>query len=216
MMRPAISFLLGVSLSFIPSNSFAQVPVNDAQRTEKETSTAVCMKRARTFKQSALSPTRNIHASMTVGNDTGGIRAVSGADLLGVPLSGSSVGGHDFAVLLQIANTVQAIKTKNVGQAVNALAAIAATIAQNASSLSQQSNTIGTAASIKGAFEQNAITRLSNAQLWNQATEATSMTTLLRNQRLLDLATTASATAKAATYDLSRMTLTGPSRQEGE
>ena len=40
----------------VVSPAAAQVPVNDAARTTQETNTAVCMERARTFKQSSMAP----------------------------------------------------------------------------------------------------------------------------------------------------------------
>ncbi|ENN83822.1 hypothetical protein RHSP_41281 (plasmid) [Rhizobium freirei PRF 81] len=213
--RHPLIVLVGASLLLAPAPSFAEVPVNDAQRQKAETNTAVCMQRARTFKQRSVAPTQNIHGSVTIQSDTGGIRSVNGQTVIGKPLSGTTIGGNDFALLLGVANTVQAIKTKNVGQAVASLAAVAAAISANSTSLTTQSATIGQAMTIKGAFEQNAITRLTNAQVWNQAIQAVSTANQLRNQRLLDLTAAASATAKVMTYDPSKVTLTNPEHQEG-
>lgn len=214
-MRFPLVALVGGSLLLVPVVSPAQVPVNDARRESTETNTAVCMQRARTFKQGTIAPTRNIHGSVTVKGDTGGIRSASGQSVIGATLSGSMIGGNDFALLLAAANTVQAIKTKNVGQAAAALAAVAAAISANSTSLSAQSGTIGTATTIKGAFEQNVVTRLTNAQVWNQAIQAVATTNQLRNQKLLDLAAAASATAKAMAYDPTNVTLTEPEHPEG-
>ena len=213
-MRFPLIALVGGSLLLVPVSSFAQVPVTDASREKTETNTAVCMERARTFKQGTVAPTHNIHSSVTIKGDTGGITSASGQSVIGATLSGSMIGGNDFALLLATANTVQAIKTKNVGQAVAALAAVAAAISANSTSLSAQSGTIGMATTIKGAFEQNAVTRLTNAQVWNQAIQAVATTNQLRNQRLLDLAAAASATAKAMAYDPSKVTLTNPEHPE--
>jgi hypothetical protein len=204
-----------VSSLVVPVQSFAQVPVTDAQREKTETNTAVCMVRARTFKQGTVAPTKNIHGSVTMKSDTGGIRSVTGQTVIGQLMTGTKIGGDDFALLLAAAHTVQAIKTKNVGQAVASLAAVAAAISANSMSLETQSGTIGQATTIKGAFEQNAVTRLTNAQVWNQATQAVGTANQLRNQRLLDLAAAASATAKVMTYDPSKVTLTNPEHQEG-
>ncbi|UWU26033.1 hypothetical protein N2601_32415 (plasmid) [Rhizobium sp. CB3060] len=214
-MRLALTVLVGASLLLAPRPSFAQVPVNDAQRAKSETNTAVCMQRARTFKQGSVTPTKNIHGSVTVQSDTGGIRSVSGQSVIGKALTGTTIGGNDFALLLGAANTIQAIKTKNVGQAVASLAAVAAAISANSTSLSTQSSAIGQATTIKGAFEQNAVTRLTHAQVWNQAIQAVAAANQLRNQRLLDLAAAASATSKVMTYDPSKVTLTNPQHQEG-
>lgn len=199
---------------FAPAIGSAQVPVNDAKRTVSETNTAVCMRRARTFKQSTVAPTRDIHGSVTGSNDTGGMRAVAGGNVFGAALSGSTIGGSDFAVLMGIANTVQAIKAKNARQAISALASVAAAVAANSSSLSTQMASIGQAKALKGAFEQNGIARLGNAQIWNQAIQAVSTTVQLRNQRLLDITAAASATAKTGAYDPSQTTLTGPEHKE--
>ncbi|TCR74056.1 hypothetical protein [Rhizobium sp. BK376] len=214
-MRLPLTALVGASLLLAPAPSFAQVPVTDAQREKSETNTAFCMQRARTFKQGSVAPTKNIHGSVTIQSDTGGIRSVTGQTVTGQPLSGTTIGGSDFALLLGAANTIQAIKTKNVGQAVASLAAVAAAISANSTSFSTQSGTIGQATTIKGAFEQNAVTRLTNAQVWNQAIQAVGAANQLRNQRLLDLTAAASATAKVMTYDPSKVTLTSPQNQEG-
>ncbi|MDP9573835.1 UNVERIFIED_ORG: stage V sporulation protein SpoVS [Agrobacterium larrymoorei] len=209
----ALSFVVTL-LSLAATPAFAQVPVNDAERTGTETNTAVCMRRARTFKQSTVSPTRDIHGSVTGSNDTGGMRAVAGGTVVGAPLSGSTISGNDFAVLMAVASTVQAIKSKNVGQAISALAAVASAISANGQTLSAQSQTIGQANTLKGAFEQNGITRLTNAQIWNQAIQAISTTVQLRNQRLLDMSAAASATAKTGAYDPSKTMLTEPEHKE--
>lgn len=214
-MRLCLSAFVAATLFLSPALSFAQVPVTDAKREKTETNTAVCMLRARTFKQGSVAPTKNIHGSVTIQSDLGGIRSANGQTVIGQALTGTTIGGNDFAVLLSVANTVQAIKTKNVGQAVASLAAVAAAITANTTSLSTQSATIGQASTIKGAFEQNAVTRLSNAQVWNQAIQAVSTANQLRNQRLLDLSAADSATAKVMTYDPSKVTLTNPEHQEG-
>jgi hypothetical protein len=140
---------------------------------------------------------------------------VTGQTVIGKALTGTTIGGNDFALLLGVANTVQAIKTKNVGQAVASLAAVAAAVSANSTSLTTQSGMIGQATTIKGAFEQNAVTRLTNAQVWNQAIQAVSTANQLRNQRLLDLSAADSATAKVMTYDPSKVTLTNPEHQQG-
>ena len=214
-LRLSLTVFFGVSLLLAPLQSYAQVPVNDAKREESETNTAVCMQRARTFKQGTVAPTKSMHDSVTIKSDTGGIRSVTGQTVIGQAPSGTTIGGIDFALLLGVANTVQAIKTKNVGQTVASLAAVAAAISANSTSLSIQSGTIGTATTIKGAMEQNAVTRLTNAQVWNQAIQAVATGNQLRNQHLLDLSAAASATAKAMTYDPSKVTLTNPANLEG-
>ncbi|OLP55792.1 hypothetical protein BJF92_09165 [Rhizobium rhizosphaerae] len=202
--------------AFAPAIGSAQVPVNDAKRTVSETNTAICMRRARTFKQSTVAPTRDIRASMTGNNDAARMPGVSGQNVFGAALSGSTIGGDDFAVLMGIANTVQAIKAKNAGQAISALASVAAAVAANSSSLSTQTETVGGANTLKGAFEQNGIARLSEAQIWNQAIQAVSTTVQLRNQRLLDVTAAASATAKTGAYDPSQTTFTGPGKHKGQ
>src|SRR5262245_50078598 len=77
-MRLPLTVLVGASLLLAPVSSFAEVPVADAQREGSETNTAVCMQRARTFKQGSVAPTKNIHGSVTIQSDTGGIRSVTG------------------------------------------------------------------------------------------------------------------------------------------
>jgi len=217
MNRHFLSICVVTAFCVLPvTTGLAQVPVNDAKRTVSETNTAVCMRRARTFKQSTVAPTRDIRASMTGDNDAGGMQAMSGDNVLGAVRSDSTISGSDFAVLMAVANTVQAIKTKNAGQAISALASVAAAVAANSSSLSSQTATVGQANTLKGAFEQNGIARLSNTQIWNQAIQAVSTTVRLRNQRLLDMTAAASATAMAGAYDPSKTRLTEPTKKEGQ
>lgn len=203
-----------IAMLFLPAPCLAQVPVTDAKREKSETETAACMERARTFKQNSVTPTKNIHGSITGQGDTGGIRTVSGQSISGSPFTGTWIGGVDFALLLGIAGTIKAIKTKNVGQTMASLAAVAAVIAANSQTLSTQSTLIGTSTTAKGAFEQNTTIRLSNAQVWNQAIEAVTTTNQLRTQRLLDLSAAASAATKAMTYDPQKVTLTAPQQKE--
>ncbi|MDE1992300.1 MAG: hypothetical protein KGI75_07330 [Rhizobiaceae bacterium] len=212
--RFALPILMGASL-LAPAPAMAQVPVADAQREQAETNTAVCMQRARTFKQGSVAPTKNINGSVTLQGDTGGIRSVTGQTVTGQAFSGTMIGGNDFALLLGVASSIQAIKTKNVGQAAASLAAVATALSSNSTSLSTQSGSIGTAATIKGAFEQDAVARLSNAQVWNQVIQAVGAANQLRNQRILDLSAADSAIAKVMTYDPSKVILTNPQQQQG-
>ncbi|NTA59807.1 hypothetical protein G6L32_14285 [Agrobacterium tumefaciens] len=151
------------------------------------------MKRARTFKQASVAPTQGVHSSFTTKNDLGGMNGVSGQSVLGGALSGSSIGGSDFQILMAVANGIEAMRTKNIGQAVNSLAAVAAAIQSNTTTLNTQSATIGTATTQQGAFDQNTMTRLSTAQIWNQAIQAMSNRNAMRNQKLLDQAAAESA-----------------------
>lgn len=171
----------------------AQVPTNDAQRTDTETRTKVCMKRARTFKQASVAPTQGVHSSVTSKNDLGGMGGVSGQSVLGGAMSGSVIGGSDFKILMAVASGIEAMRTKNIGQAVNSLAAVAAAIQSNTTTLNTQSTTIGTATTQQGAFDQNTMTRLSTAQIWNQALQAITSRNAMRNQKLLDQAAAESA-----------------------
>lgn len=212
--RLQITVIIAAILS--PATSFAQVPVTDAKREKSETDTAACMERARTFKQNTITPTKGVHSSVTGQGDIAGIRSVTGQSVSGSPFSGTLIGGGDFAILMGIAGAISAIKSKNVGQTVASLAAVAAAIAANSQALSAQSAAIGASTTTKGAFEQNAMIRLSNAQIWNQALEAVSTTNHLRAQRLLDLAAAASAATKAMTYDPQKVTLIAPQQKEGK
>lgn len=184
-----------------PAPALAQVPVNDAARTTQETNTAICMQRARTFKQSSVAPSRGVTTSVTSKEDLAGIQQVVGATISGSPLSGTSIANSDLSVLLTIGQSVQALKTKNVGQVVSALAAVAAAINANTSTLKNQATAIGTANSLQGAFDQNTTARLSGAQIWNQAIQAATTTAQMRNQRLIDQAAAESAAMKVVTYD---------------
>lgn len=191
----------------------AQVPVNDGARETKETNTAVCMQRARTFKQSSVSPSRGVTASVTTQGELAGMQQVGGAAVFGSALTGTSVANHDLAILLAVGKSVQAIKTKNAGQVVSALAAVAAAIQANTNTLNAQSTAIGTANSLQGAFDQNTAARLSNTQVWNQAIQAVTTMVQMRNQRLIDAAAAESATAKTMTYDPSKASFVGTAQE---
>lgn len=190
--------------------SMAQVPVNDADRTDTETRTKVCMQRARTFKQASVSPTRGVTTSVSTRGDLAGMGGVSGQSVLGQALSGTRVGGNDFQILMAVANSVTSLKTKNVGQTVSALAAVAAAISANTTTLKTQSTAIGTTNSIQGSFDQNAMIRLSSAQIWNQAIQAVTTANSIRNQKLLDGAADASATSTFMSFDTSKSSLVNP------
>jgi predicted nucleotidyltransferase len=191
------------------SPAAAQVPVNDAARTKEETNTAVCTQRARTFKQSSVAPSRGVTSSVTTKADLAGIQQVNGATVFGSPLSGTTIANSDLSILLAVGQSVQALKTKNVGQVMNALAAVAAAINANTSTLKSQQGAIGTANSLQGAFDQNTAARLSGAQIWNQAIQAVTTTVRLRNQRLVDQAAADSAAAKVMTYDPGSVSFVG-------
>ena len=201
--------LVPLATAFAVSPAVAQVPVNDAARTKEETNTAVCMQRARTFKQSSVAPSRGVTTSATTKGDLAGIQQVNGAAVIGSPLSGTSIANSDLSILLAMGQSVQALKTKNVGQVVSALAAVAAAINANTSTLKSQQSAIGSANSLQGAFDQNTAARLSGAQIWNQAIQAATTTVRLRNQRLADEAAAESAATKVMTYDPGSVSFVG-------
>ncbi|WP_349963404.1 hypothetical protein [Rhizobium sp. ZPR3] len=194
----SLVLVAGISIA-LPAQ--AEVPVNDAARTAKETNTAACMQRARTYKQSTVAPSRGVTTSFSTQGDLADVGQVSGASVSGSPLSGTTIGNSDLAILLAVGQGVAALKTKNVGQAVNALAAVAAAISSNRSTLKTQQNAIGTANSLQGAFDQNSTVRLSGAEIWNQAIGAVNTTVQMRNQRLIDAAAAESAATSVMTYD---------------
>ncbi|MGZ2402951.1 hypothetical protein [Rhizobium ruizarguesonis] len=204
----ALCLVLLVTASAV-SPAAAQVPVNDAARTKEETNTAVCMQRARTFKQSSVAPSRAVTSSVTTKADLAGMQQVSGAAVSGSPLSGTSIANSDLSILLAVGQSVQALKTRNVDHVVSALAAVAAAISANTSTLKSQANAIGSANSLQGAFDQNTAARLSGAQIWNQAIQAVTTTVRLRNQRLVDQAAAESAAAKVMTYDPGSISFVG-------
>lgn len=191
------------------SPALAQVPVNDAARTTKETNTAACMQRARTFKQSSVTPSRGVTTSVTSKGDLAGMQQVNGVVISGSTLSGTSIANSDLSILLAVGQSVQALKTKNAGQVVSALAAVAAAISANTSTLKNQATMIGTANSLQGAFDQNTAARLSGAQIWNQTIQAVTTTTQIRNQRLVDQAAAESAATKVMTYDPGSVSFVG-------
>ena len=204
----SLTLVAGISIAWAAQ---AEVPVNDASRTTKETNIAACMQRARTYKQSTVAPSRGVTTSFSTQGDLAGVGQVNGASVSGSPLSGTTIGNNDFAILLAVGQVtanagafvarVTALKTKNAGQAVNALAAVAAAISSNASTLKSQQTAIGTANSLQGAMDQNSAVRLSGAQIWNQAIGAVNTTVQMRNQRLIDAAAAESAATRVMTYD---------------
>jgi hypothetical protein len=199
---PAIPMSLSLLIAASAvSPALAQVPVNDAARATQETNTAICMQRARTFKQSSVTPSRGVTTSVKAKGDLAGIEQVNGASVSGSPFSGTSIANSDLSILLAAAQSAQALKTKNIGQVVNALAAVAVAINANTSTLKTQAIAIGTANSLQGAFDQNTTARLSGAQIWNQAIQAVTTTVQMRNQRLIDQAAAESAAMKVMTYD---------------
>ncbi|NTI52830.1 hypothetical protein G6L94_31385 [Agrobacterium rhizogenes] len=167
------------------------------------------MQRARTFKQSSVTPSRGVTTSVTSKGDLAGIKQVSGAGISGSPFSGTSIANSDLSILLAVGQSVQALKTKNTGQVVSALAAVAAAISANRSTLKNQATAIGTANSLQGAFDQNTAARLSGAQIWNQTIQAVTTTVQLRNQRLVDQAAAESAATKVMTYDPGSVSFVG-------
>ncbi|SOC81781.1 hypothetical protein SAMN05421890_0161 [Ensifer adhaerens] len=118
-----LALLLGTVIVVAPAA--AQVPVNDAARTDTETRTRVCMTRARTFKQASVSPSRGVTVSVTSSHDTAGIAVVSGQSVFGATFSGTTIAGSEFQVIAAVVGSIAAIKTDNVGQVLNSLAAVA-------------------------------------------------------------------------------------------
>ena len=124
-----LALLLGTVIVVAPAA--AQVPVNDAARTDTETRTRVCMTRARTFKQASVSPSRGVTVSVTSSHDTAGIAVVSGQSVFGATFSGTTIAGSEFQVIAAVVGSIAAIKTDNVGQVLNSLAAVASATRAN-------------------------------------------------------------------------------------
>ncbi len=207
----SLALAAGISIAWTAQ---AEVPVNDAARTSKETNTAVCMQRARTYKQSTVAPSRGVTTSFSTQRDLAGVGQVSGASVSGSPLSGTTIGNSDLAILLA-ARGIASLKTKNAGQVFNALAAVAAAISSNASTLKRQQNAIGASSSLQGAFDQNSAVRLSGTQIWNQAIGAVNTTVQLRNQRLIDAAAAESAATRIMTYDPAKASFVNDDKPSG-
>ena len=209
MILPMMAAGLVAGLSF---PALAQVPTNDAQRTGEEMSARVCMERARTYRQRTEAPTNGVRGSVA---DTGGGGALaqSGVDnVIGNASSGSSVGGVDLAAIVADIGGVASLKASNAGQVGNALGAVGAAIEQNKNGLARQGQAIGSVNSIQGAFDQNASGRLSEANIWGQAVQSGTTRLQLQNQRLLDQAAAASATANIMDYDPSKVRLVDDSK----
>lgn len=208
----SLVLVAGISIAWTAK---AQVPVDDDARTAKETNTAVCVQRARTYKQSTVAPSRGVTTSVSTKGDLAGVGQVNGASVSGSPLSGTTIGNNDLAILLAVAQGIPALKTKNAGQVVNALAAVAAAISSNASTLKSQQNAIGTSNSLQGAMDQNSAVRLSGAQIWNQAIGAVNTTVQMRNQRLIDAAAAESAATRVMTYDPAKASFVNDNKSSG-
>jgi hypothetical protein len=182
-----------LTLATAPAPVMAQVPVNDAARTDTETRTKVCMTRARSFKQATVSPTDGVKTSMTATGDVGGMSGVSGQSVMGSLFNGTTIAGNDFQILGAIASGIEALKTNNAGQVLNSLAAVAAALSANRSALQAQSAAIGASTTQKGALDQNTMARIAASQVWNQAIEAVNTRNSMRNQKILDQAADESA-----------------------
>ena len=187
--------------------AMAQVPVNDSERTKREAETRTCMERARTYKQRAEAPTKDVQGSVahpggtSTASGAGSLAQAGGGNVMGGALSGTSVGGVDLAGIMAVAGGVAALKSENAGQAVNAMSAVSAAIAANKNGLATQGQANGSVNSIQGAFDQNSSDRLSEASVWGQAVQSGTTTLQLRNQQLLDQTVAASATSNIMDYD---------------
>ena len=193
MTRLNAAIVCALTLATAPAPVMAQVPVNDAARTDTETRTKVCMTRARTFKQATVSPTDGVKTSMTATGDLGSMGGVSGQSVLGSMFNGTTIAGNDFQILGAIASGIEALKTNNAGQVLNSLAAVAAALSANRSALQAQSAAIGASTTQKGALDQNTMARIAASQVWNQAIEAVNTRNSMRNQKILDQAADESA-----------------------
>ncbi|PSH63329.1 hypothetical protein CU102_23985 [Phyllobacterium brassicacearum] len=182
----------------------AQVPTNDAERTGNETSTRVCMERARTYKQRSEAPTNGVRGSFADQGGGGSLSQSGGGNVMGGALSGTTVGGVDLAGIMA---GVAALKSNNAGQVTGALSAVSAAIEQTRQGLVSQGQAIGSVNSIQGAFDQNSSGRLSEASLWGQTVQSGTTRVQLQNQQLLDQAAAASAAANIMDYDKSKVRL---------
>lgn len=188
--------MIALLLASLAGNSaIAQVPVNDAERTIKETETRTCIQRARTYKQRAEAPTNGIRGSVAGAGESGGQRA-GGVSIGGGAFSGTTIGGIDLSALMMVAGAASALKAKNAGEVFNAIAATQAAIQSNQALIAGQGSQIGSATSIQGAFDQNSGTRLSGSSLWGQAVEGGNTTVKIRNQQLMDEAAAQSRAAR--------------------
>lgn len=193
MTRLNAAIVCALTLATAPAPVMAQVPVNDAARTDTETRTKVCMTRARTFKQATVSPTDGVKTSMTATGDLGSMGGVSGQSVLGSMFNGTTIAGNDFQILGAIASGIEALKTNNAGQVLNSLAAVAAALSANRTALEAQSAAIGASTTQKGALDQNTMARIAASQVWNQTIEAVNTRNSMHNQKILDQAANESA-----------------------
>lgn len=182
-----------LTIATAPAPVMAQVPVNDAARTDTETRTKVCMTRARTFKQATVSTTEGVKTSMTSTDDVGGMSGVSGQSVMGYLFNGTTIAGNDFQILGAIASGIEALKTNNAGQVLNSLAVVAAALSANRTALEAQSAAIGASTTQKGALDQNTMARIAASQVWNQTIEAVNTRNSMHNQKILDQAANESA-----------------------
>nr|WP_181377332.1 hypothetical protein [Ochrobactrum sp. LM19]AJW30001.1 hypothetical protein pLM19O2_p56 [Ochrobactrum sp. LM19] len=213
--------ILGSNILSFPAR--AEVPVNDASRLGKETNTRVCMERSRTYKKRAEKPTEGVRDSFA-SPGSAPAPSLAGTDPVnGGTFNGMNVGGVDLSAIMFTAGAIAAIKARNSGEALGAIAATTAAIAANQAALAAQGQSIGSADTVQGAMDQNSAARLSSTNVWNQAIEAGNTTLKLRNQALLDEAAAASKAARiweasgGVTLDLPENTTSQPTakvRQE--
>lgn len=179
----------------LPLAAGAEVPVSDGSRLGKETSTRVCMERSRTYKKRAEKPVEGVRGSFASSGSMPATQLVGTDSVSGSSFDGTSVGGIDLSAIMMTAGAIAAVKARNAGEALGAIAATTAAISANQAALAAQGQSIGSAETVQGAFDQNSALRLSGAGLWNQAIETGNTTLKLRNQALLDEAAAASKAA---------------------
>lgn len=218
----SIGLSVFIMLACQPERAFSEVPVNDSGRQQKETKTRVCMERSRTYKQRAATVTDSVRESFASSGSTPTAAIAGTASVSGTAMSDTSIGGIDLSTIMGAAGAIAALKSRNAGEVMNAITATTLAISANQAAIKAQGQSIGSAANIDDAFDQNTAIRLSGASLWNQSVQVGTNTLKLRNQALADEAAAATKAARVwstgtqKTIELPDNTTSEPSAPVGQ
>lgn len=200
---------MGVAvLSISLGPALAQVPVNDAQVTTKETQTARCMLKARQYKKATLDPTQKVRGSVATAGSGGAVAAVGTSSVMGPTgaAGAATVAGIDFGALMSLGGGA-ATSVGVVNQVLQGVAAVAPAMQSNQSALEGVGQQIGSVDGVHGAWDQNAGARVNTGAAWGQAVQVGTTTMQLRNDALMRDLSEASATAKVMTFDAGEIRL---------
>jgi len=217
--------------------ALAQVPVQDAMREQKETSTACATTASKGFKMNQVQPQQGVKGSVASPGSGGsaasnstvgqGFAPLVGGGVTSVPApvaqlapdiaSGlpSTFGGNTTSELLgSLSQGGQGnAAVLAFGAAVGAFASLNAgqnAVAANGQQFQGLSGAIGSANGTQAGWDQNSQVRVANAQTWNQGVGLSLLTAQLFNQRLAQIVAGLSQLAAVSSYNPSAASLIAP------